>query len=130
VLRGVRLTSKGTILVAEDNDFVRLQIVTFLKAEGYAVVEATDGNAAIDAMGDDITLAVVDVRMEPMGGFEFISMIRADGMKTPVILVTGDQDSNLLERAGKSGVSVVLMKPVQKERLVASVARLIERGGR
>ena len=83
--------AQRTILVVEDNDFVRLQIVSFLKEAGYDTREATDGNAAIDAMNKDITLAVVDVRMEPMGGFDYISMIRAEGYKTPVVLVTGDE---------------------------------------
>jgi CheY-like chemotaxis protein len=124
------MSAQRTILVVEDNDFVRMQIVSFLKAEGHDTLEAVDGNSALDAMGDDVSLAIVDVRMVPMGGFEFISMIRADGYKIPVILVTGDDDPSLLERAGKSGVAIVLLKPVQKERLVTSVARLLERGGR
>jgi CheY-like chemotaxis protein len=124
------MSAQRTILVVEDNDFVRMQIVTFLTGEGHATIEAREGNAAIDSMSKDVSLAIVDVRMEPMGGFEFIGMIRAEGYKTPVILVTGDQDPSLLERAGKAGVSMVLLKPVQKERLVTSVARLLERGTR
>jgi len=124
------MTAQRTILVVEDNDFVRMQIVSFLKGAGYETREAVEGNAALDVIGDDIAMAVVDVRMEPMGGFDFISMIRADGYKTPVILVTGDQDSSLLERAGKHGVAAVLMKPVQKDRLVSTVTRLLERGSR
>jgi CheY-like chemotaxis protein len=107
-----------------------MQIVSFLKGAGYATLEAIDGNAALDVITKDVALAIVDVRMEPMGGFDFISMIQAEGYKVPVILVTGDQDNSLLERANKHGVSVVLLKPVQKERLVSSVTRLLERGSR
>jgi CheY-like chemotaxis protein len=116
--------------VVEDNDFVRTQIVTFLKAANYNTIEATEGNEALDVMTKDISLAVVDVRMEPMDGFEFIAMLQAEGYQIPIVLVTGDQDARLLERAGKLGVATVLMKPVQKERLVSMVGRLIERGGR
>ncbi len=122
------MTVQRTILVVEDNDFVRMQIVSFLKGAGYATLEAIEGNAALAVINKETSLAIVDVRMEPMGGFDFISMIRADGYKIPVVLVTGDQDSMLLERAGKHGVTAVLMKPVQKERLVSTVGRLIERG--
>lgn len=124
------MTTARTILVVEDNDFVRMQIVTFLKGAGYATVEATDGDSALDVLDKSISLAVVDVRMEPMGGFDFISIMQAKGYKIPVILVTGDQDSDLLERAGKHGVSAVLLKPVEKERLISSVGRMIERGSR
>lgn len=117
-----------TILVVEDNDFVRMQIVSFLNSAGYVTLEATDGNGALDIMSKEVALAVVDVNMEPMGGFEFISLIQLDGYKIPVVLATGDQDSNMLERAGKLGVATVLMKPVQKDRLISMVGRLIERG--
>lgn len=119
-----------TILVVEDNDFVRMQIVSFLKGAEYETLEAVDGNTALDIMSKDVALAIVDVRMEPMGGFDFISMLQAEGYKIPVILVTGDQDNSLLERANKHGVAVTLLKPVQKDRLVTSVARLLERGSR
>lgn len=123
------MEKQKTVLVVEDNDFVRMQICTFLKSAGHNVIEATEGNAALDVMGEDIDLAIVDVRMEPMGGFEFISMIQADGYDIPVILVTGDQDSSLLEKAGRLGVVTVLMKPVQKDRLLSMVERTINRGG-
>lgn len=116
------------ILVVEDNDFVRMQIVSYLKEATYDILEASEGTTALDYMesNDAIDLAIVDVRMEPMGGFEFIKAIRGLDIRTPVILVTGDQTPDLLERAGQWGVSAVLMKPVEKDRLVKTVARTIE----
>ncbi len=122
--------TQQTILVVEDNDFVRMQIVTFLQEAGYATLEATDGNAGLDIINDNVALAVVDVRMEPMGGFDFIAMTQFQGYKIPVVLVTGDQDNTMLEKAGTLGVATVLMKPVQKDRLVSMVGRLIKKGGR
>ena len=122
--------TQHTILVVEDNDFVRMQIVTFLKEAGYVTLEATDGDGALDIMNKDVKLAVVDVRMEPMGGFEFITMMQLQGYKIPVVLVTGDQENTTLEKAGKLGVAMVLMKPIQKDRLTSMVGRLIERGSR
>jgi CheY-like chemotaxis protein len=121
------MTERNKILVVEDNDFVRMQIVTYLKEIDCAVTEASDGNAALDHMAQDVfDLAIVDVRMEPMDGFEFIKAIRDDGMKTPVVLVTGDQTSDLLKMAGKWSVGAVLLKPVQKERLQKTVLRTLE----
>ena len=122
--------TQHTILVVEDNDFVRMQVVTFLKEAGYATLEAMDGEGALDIMSNDIALAVVDVRMQPMDGFEFITMAQLQGFKMPVVLVTGDQDNTMLERANKLGVATVLMKPIQKDRLISMVKRLIERGNR
>lgn len=123
------MTSQPRILVVEDNDFVRMQIVKFLgDAEGvdYEIVEASDGRAAIEAMNDNIDLAIVDVRMEPIDGFEFIRHIRGEGNTSPVILVTGDSNPDLLNEAGKWNVGAVLMKPVQKDRLVKTVSRTLQ----
>jgi len=113
------------ILLVEDNDFVRMQIKKFLDDAGYVVAEATQGDEALNMIDETYDLAIVDVRMEPVDGFEFIRTIRADDLKTPVILVTGDQNPDLLAQSNKLGVSTVLMKPVQKDRLISMVARTI-----
>lgn len=123
------MTSQTRILVVEDNDFVRMQIVKFLQdAEDaeYEVVEASDGKQALEMIDNDIDLAIVDVRMEPIDGFEFIRHIRSEGNKTPVILVTGDNNPDLLSEASKWDVGAVLMKPVQKDRLIKTVSRTLQ----
>ncbi len=114
------------ILVVEDNDFVRMQIVRFLGEAGYATIEAKDGSVALAEINDGISMAIVDVRMEPIDGFEFIRAIRGRDMNTPVILVTGDHNPDLLNEAGKWGVAAVLMKPVQRDRLVKTVIRTLQ----
>lgn len=113
------------ILVVEDNDFVRMQIVKFLNDEGYETIEGTDGEEAMRLITQDVDLAIVDVRMEPVGGFDFIKSIRGSATDIPVILVTGDDNPDLLNDAQKWDVAAVLMKPVQRDRLVKMVARTI-----
>ena len=114
------------ILVVEDNDFVRMQIVRYLSETDHDVEEASDGNEALDIIKDQgAALAIVDVRMEPMDGFGFIRTIRGLDLDTPVILVTGDNNPDLLDQARKWDVGAVLMKPVQKDRLVKMVERTI-----
>lgn len=123
------MTTQTRILVVEDNDFVRMQIVKFLQDDEtaeYEIVEASDGQAALDIMDDTFSMAIVDVRMEPIDGFEFIRHIRGDGHDAPVILVTGDNNPDLLSEAGKWNVSAVLMKPVQRDRLVKTVSRTLQ----
>lgn len=121
------MAEKEKILVAEDNDFVRMQVVSFLKADGYEVVEATEGAAALSAVerDKDIGLALVDVRMEPVGGLEFVKTIRGKSVDIPVVFITGDRAVDLLEQAGKLGAVAVLMKPVMKERLLQVVERTL-----
>lgn len=120
------MSENAQILVAEDNDFVRMQIVKFLSDEGYGITECSDGQDALQRMGKDVALAIVDVRMEPLDGFEFIRSIRGSDLDAPVILVTGDQNPDLLNEAAKWGVAAVMMKPVQKDRLLKTVERTLK----
>jgi CheY-like chemotaxis protein len=119
------MTEKLKILVVEDNDFVRMQIVRYLKDSEYEVAEAKDGNEALQMMDKDISLAIVDMRMEPMSGLDFVRALRGKKNETPVIFVTGDDNSDLLEQASKWGVGAVLMKPVMKDRLIMAVKKTI-----
>ena len=119
------MSEKYKIMVVEDNDFVRMQIVKFLTEAEYETIECTDGQEALDTITDDIDVAIVDVRMEPLDGFEFLRSIRGSSVDTPVILVTGDDNPDLLNEA-KWGVGAVLMKPVQRERLLKTVERTIQ----
>ena len=112
--------------MVEDNDFVRMQIIRFLDEAGFDAVETTDGNAALEKMGPEIAMAIVDIRMEPIDGFEFIRAVRGRDIQTPVVLVTGDNTPDLLNEAAKWGVSAVLMKPVQRDRLVMTITRTLQ----
>lgn len=124
------MTDQENILVVEDNDFVRMQIVRYLKDSGYGTTEARDGDEALEKMNAGVSLAVVDVRMEPMGGLDFVRALRGKNIETPVIFVTGDSNTDLLEQAAKWGVGAVLMKPVMKDRLVMAVQKTLKMRGR
>ncbi len=117
--------SQGKILIVEDNNFVRMQIVQYLKSADYECIEASTAHQGLEQINDTINVAIVDVRMEPLDGFEFIQAVRARGLDTPVILVTGDQNPDVLEKSSKWNVMTVLMKPVQKDRLISMVSRTI-----
>lgn len=121
-----KMTDSLPILIAEDNDFVRMQICKYLKDAGYNVDEASDGKKAIEHIKKSkIAMAIVDVRMEPVDGFDFIRAIHGLGLEIPVILVTGDNNPDLLKSAGELKVSAMLTKPVEKDRLLKAVERTL-----
>lgn len=118
--------SKRHILVVEDNDFVRMQICLYLNDEGFGVLEARNGEEALNILSiNTAEMVVVDVRMEPVNGFEFISILRGKGNMTPILVVTGDENADILSEASRLGVAAVLKKPVQKDRLIKSVLRIL-----
>ena len=116
------------ILVAEDNDVSREMLVGILKAEGYEVYGAIDGESAIKVIEDrSIHLALVDVNMAPKGGFSFVKYLAAQNIKLPVILVTADDSADMLVEASSLGVAQILQKPVRPNRLLQAVERILSR---
>lgn len=115
------------ILVVEDNDFVRMQICRYLTDAGYTVIEAQDGSRGLAALSIGVSLVIVDIRMAPIDGFEFIKAVRGRQADIPLILVTGDQNPDLLNEASKWSVSAVLIKPVERDRLISMVGRAIDK---
>ncbi len=121
------MSDKANILVVEDNDFVRMQITRYLgHFEEFEIVDTARGDDALEMCGKNTAAAIVDVRMEPIDGFEFIRSLQGLELKIPVILVTGDQNPDLLGEANKWGVAAVLIKPVQKDRLIKTVERILK----
>jgi DNA-binding NtrC family response regulator len=115
----------ATVLVVEDNDFVRTQVAKFLRDAQYNVIEARDGDQAQTFFNQSIDIGIFDIRMRPVDGFDLVRMMNALEIRFPVIFVTGDQNSDMLHQAGLLGIRSVLMKPVEKERLLKMVDRLL-----
>ena len=126
------MTQEGfiNILVAEDNDVSRELMAGILRAQGYRVFGAIDGESAIKVVEDrDIDLALVDINMSPKGGFEFVKFLVVKGIDTPVVIVTGDDSTNILVDASSLGVVTVLQKPVDPDKLLQVVNRILKRRG-
>lgn len=118
--------SPATILIVEDNDFVRMQLVRYLEEGGYKVREASDGTGALAILKlEPIGAMVLDVRMEPMDGFELLKIMQGQNIKCPIILVTGDNNPDLLSDASRGQVSAILLKPIQKDRILNMVSRAL-----
>ncbi len=82
-----------TILVVEDDEAIRLGLQEALRAEGYRVLVAADGEEGLRrGLTDDPDLVVLDVMLPRMDGFEVLARLRADGVETPVLLLTARLD--------------------------------------
>jgi CheY-like chemotaxis protein len=122
----------GRILVVDDNIMVRESYTELLRHRGYEVVQAGDGEEALDVLRDeDVDLAIVDVMMPIMGGLEFRQRLYDMAPEIATILVTGQPDrlDNLMEddldyQAGRVSV---LYKPVHPVKLLAEVDKKLPR---
>ena len=105
-----------TILLAEDSDFFRSQLRRFLEADGYAVLDAADGEIAwslLQKNPDKVRLVVTDIEMPNMNGLDLTRHIRADQRvsRLPVIALSSlasDEDMALGRTAGVDDYQIKL----------------------
>lgn len=116
-------TGGETVLLAEDEPLVREMLARFLRGKGYTVLEAADGEEAIDLAGREaqhLDVLVTDVAMPRVGGIEAAQAIREARPGVHVVFVTGHtRDLDALEHA--RGGSAVLQKPFSPEALAAAI---------
>ncbi len=118
------------ILVVDDESRMRKLVKDFLVKKNFQVVEAGDGEEAVDIFyrDKDIALIILDVMMPKMDGWEVVREIRKDS-KVPIIMLTarGDERDELL--GFDLGVDEYISKPFSPKILVARVEAILRRSG-
>ena len=115
------LTTRGTALLVDDEELVRMSTADMLSDLGYAVVEATSAEAALNLVdkGEHFDLLVTDHLMPGISGTELARTMRTARPGMPVLLVSG-----YAEREGLDPDLPRLTKPFRKDELASSLARL------
>jgi len=120
-------TRRMRVLVADDTESVRALYDKLLTAEGYHVIAAADGIAALDAIRvQRPDVIVLDVGMPGVDGIEVCRLLKSDPATrlTPVVLVTGLSDLSDRIRGIEAGADDFLSKPVHPHELRARIASL------
>ena len=119
---------KVKILVVDDEARMRKLVKDFLIKKDYEVIEAADGQEAVDVFFDqnDISLVILDVMMPKMDGWEVLKEIRAYS-KIPVIMLTAKGDERDELKGFDSGADEYISKPFSPKILVARVDALLRR---
>jgi CheY-like chemotaxis protein len=117
----------GTVLVVEDNDDVRAQIVEALKDNGCVVLQARDGPEGLRALqsAENLDLLVTDVGLPGLNGRQLADAGRAMNANLLVLLVTGYAGKSLDDLRLPPGMEV-LRKPFTLDEMVARVRALLE----
>lgn len=119
---------KTKILLAEDEDNIRKLVTSYLVKEGFMVVEASDGEEAIQKFDNeyDISLIILDVMMPKIDGYKVASYIRKNS-DVPILILTA-RDAEIDEITGfNSGADEYIFKPFSPKILVARVKNLLKR---
>ncbi len=121
------------VLVVEDERKVASFVQRSLAEEGYAVDVAHDGRTGLDlALATDYDAIVLDVMLPELDGLAVVAALRAEGRRTPVLLLTARRAVGDRVQGLDAGADDYLVKPFAVEELLARVRALIRRkeGGR
>jgi response regulator NasT len=120
---------RGTILVCDDDRLVLATLVHGLKAAGYDVIEADNGDDAILlARERRPDLALLDMRMNGKTGLDVAAYLR-DHVGTPFMFLSAFNDERIVRQAVEFGALAYLVKPLDVRQIVPAVESALARSG-
>ncbi|HKY72888.1 MAG TPA: response regulator [Nitrospira sp.] len=126
------LTGNGRVLVVDDEPAVRTVVRLILEKAGYDVLEAENGEKAIEAIngGENrlvLDAVICDIRMPKINGIQAIDYFQKAYPHVPVIVLTAFPETEMAVSFMLKGASDYLVKPVEAPKLIAAVERAMER---
>lgn len=116
------------ILVVEDNKNLRKLMTTYLKNNSYEVLEAEDGEMALDVIDTQhIDLIITDIMMPRLDGYELTKELREANYTMPILAVTAKESIDDKREGFLSGVDDYMVKPVDMDEMVLRVGVLLRR---
>ena len=124
-------SGSGRVLIVDDEADVRKVARRTLEKAGYQVLEAEDGEKAIEVIntGENrmmLDTIICDIRMPKINGVEAINYLRQQYPRVPIVVLTGFPDVEMATSFLRQGVVDYLVKPVEGEKLRAAVAKAME----
>lgn len=131
--KGFDLSMGESILVVDDEDRMRKLIKDFLANKGYHILEAEDGEKALEIYQQNqskIMLILLDVMMPKLDGWSVLRQIRQSNKELPIIMLTarGEEQDELF--GFELGVDEYISKPFSPKILVARVEAILKRAGK
>jgi len=117
-----------TILIVDDSSSVRSVVGIALKSAGYEVIDACDGQDALNKMtGQRIHLIISDVNMPIMDGITFVKEVKklANYKFTPICMLTTESEQSKMMEGKAAGAKAWIVKPFQPPKLLDAVSKLV-----
>lgn len=118
--------TNNKILIVDDNPEIREVLNVLLSSEGYDVIEAKDGQEAIDMVSDDIDLYILDIMMPIINGYQACVEIRKKS-NAPILFLTAKGQESDKTLGLSSGGDDYLSKPFSYNELTTRVKALLRR---
>ena len=115
-----------TVLVVDDDAHIRSSIGKFLIARGHTVIEAANGEKAVEVVKSQaVDIVITDVKIPGMDGFDVLRRVRSVAPEIEVIVITGVKESENAFRALREGAFDFFSKPFKVEDLNAAIQRTV-----
>lgn len=109
------------VLVADDEEAIRHLVDFMLERAGFDVIAASDGTTALELLHEDISVALLDLRMPSMDGIETLKAIRERMPDLPVLIMSAHGDVRDAVQAMKLGAFDYIQKPFEADELIGLV---------
>lgn len=116
------------ILVIDDSASLRQVVSIALKGAGYEVVEAADGQQALERLDSNrVHLAICDVNMPVMDGITFVKEVkkRPNHRFLPIIMLTTESRESRKQEGQMAGAKAWVVKPFRPEQILNAVSKLV-----
>ena len=114
------------ILICDDELSIRESLKAYLE-NSYRLSTAKSGQEAIDAVSkSNVDLVIIDIKMPDINGLEAIRQIKKSKPNQKIIVLTGYETTSIAEETTRLGVNAYLTKPIGKEKLLKTIAEIIQ----
>ncbi len=116
------------ILVVDDSPTIRTAVKFALKGDDYQILEAENGTQALAIIKDNtktIDIMLTDINMPAISGIELIIEMRKTDKFTPILVLTTEAGSDMVQKGKEAGASGWLVKPFQPKILLETIKKFI-----
>lgn len=119
---------KGNILLLDDDRLISTILKDAFEAEGYNIMTTGDPYEAIEhILYKDINIALIDIIMPKLNGFEVLEILKQNGVDIPIIFLSGKSMTDYKVRALSRGVDDYITKPFEIKEVIARIERSLGR---
>jgi CheY-like chemotaxis protein len=117
---------QASVLVVDDESFIRQILSRIVSREGYQVLQAADGKDALKSLAETpCRIVISDIKMPNMDGIELLSEIRVNHPHVSVILITAYAGEYSAEAAISAGADAFITKPFKNVEIAETLRRVL-----
>lgn len=121
------MSSIPTVLWCDDEIELLKPQVMFISDKGYRVIETSNGHDAIEkCMEEPVDIVFLDEQMPGLSGLETLTRIKAIHPMLPVVMITKNEEENIMEQAIGSQISDYLIKPVKSNQILLTLKKILD----